>query len=111
WETVTTESSGTDCTTDCTISGSITASQTEYYELVGSDYYTYWRVWQGGAAETLYTDVLSVTFTVIPERSIILLPLLLFGPKIWASFKRRTVKKDATKVIREIEASLYANKI
>jgi hypothetical protein len=62
WQTVATQSTGCSAS-DCTITGLINADPKNYLGKVsGEDYYTYWRLWQGSAAETLYTDTFNVTF-------------------------------------------------
>jgi len=67
WEPVQTDSTTSDCnTTDCTLSGTVSTNLSQYYhDQDGTDYWTYYRVWQtdGSAAQTLKTDQFSVTFT------------------------------------------------
>ncbi|NIN35886.1 MAG: hypothetical protein GTO60_12670 [Gammaproteobacteria bacterium] len=57
--------SSADANADCTLSGHISASKSEYYEQDGSNYWIYFRVWQteNTASETLKTDSFNVSFS------------------------------------------------
>jgi hypothetical protein len=58
WETVTTDSVSTDCNTaDCTLTGTPSGTASEYFESDGSNYWSYFRVYQSSntSTETLKT--------------------------------------------------------
>jgi hypothetical protein len=47
WETITSDTASSDCNTaDCSLSGAPSGTVSEYFELEGSEYWVYFRVYQ-----------------------------------------------------------------